>query len=107
MAKAPKRPRAERREKARALDKLGRALDRAAEALPGGSPERPLMVLTAAAAEGKARGQPCPRCEGDVDVANEAVEFRVGQQLRRFEVVCRRCHTRRTIWLALGGVPAN
>jgi hypothetical protein len=58
-------------------------------------------VTTAAAAEGRAREQKCPRCGSDVDLADEAVEFRLGEQLRRFEIVCRRCHARRTIWIGL------
>ena len=100
---SPKRARAGRREKARALEKLGRSLDRAAADLPGGAADHPLRVPTAAVAERKAREQRCARCDGeaDVDVASEAVEFRAGEQLRRFEMVCRRCHTRRTIWIGL------
>src|SRR5262245_3423250 len=107
MPPRPKRPRTERRQKARALEKLGGALDRAVAALPGGVAERPLRVLTAAAAEGKARAQRCARCDGDLDVADEVVEFRAGEQLRRFEVVCRRCHARRMVWIALGTGAAN
>src|SRR5262245_26474205 len=99
--RSPKRPRAERREKARALEKLGRSLDRASAGLPGGAADRPLRVLTAAVAESKAREQRCARCDGEVDLAGEAVEWRTGEQLRRFEIVCRRCHARRTIWIAV------
>src|SRR5262249_30829712 len=36
-----KRTRTERREKERAIEKLGRSLDRAARALPGGAPDHP------------------------------------------------------------------
>ncbi len=102
-----KRPRAERREKARALEKLGRAVDRAAAEQPGGAADRPLRVSTAALADRTAAAQGCPRCKGTVDLAGEAVEFRGGEQLRRFEIVCRRCETRRTVWIALDQRPGN
>jgi hypothetical protein len=99
---ASKRPRSARREKARELEKLGRALDRAARSLPGGTPELPIRVDSAAVADAKVRAQPCPRCDGDSDVIEEAVEFHDGEQLRRFEIACRRCHAHRTLWIAVG-----
>ncbi len=100
-SRPPKRPRAARRETARALEKLGQSLDRATAALPGGLPDNPLPVFTGAAALDKARAQHCARCDGNVDVAAEAVEFRGSTQLRRFEIVCRRCHVRRVVWISI------
>jgi hypothetical protein len=101
-AMATRRPRAARRQKARELEKLGRALDRTARSLPGGAPERPIRVDSAAVADAKVRAQRCPRCDGEGEVVDEAAEFQGGEQLRRFDVACRRCHAHRTIWIAVG-----
>lgn len=106
MAKAP-RARTKRRELARQLERIDERLDKAASALPGGGPERPIPVGTAASVESRARAEACPRCGGDLDLTGEGAEVRGGRELRRVDVSCRRCHGRRSLWFAVGPGPVS
>ena len=60
---AKKRPRTERRERERALDKLARDREKLARLELGGSAERPIELESASQVEPHARSLRCTRCE--------------------------------------------
>lgn len=94
MAKKPKRDRTVRREAARALDKSTAERLALAKLEPGGAPERPLVVSTAALVEPTARAIPCPACGESVRLLEHTAEERAGRRLRVVKVDCSRCGTR-------------
>jgi hypothetical protein len=88
----------------RTIDRLERALrrERARELLarlePGGSPERPIEVTSAAVIEARAARLSCPHCRGSYRI-HEHTRPRPG--LRRVDVACRQCSTPRSLWFRL------
>lgn len=96
-----KRPRTERRERERALEKLARDRARLAALEPGGSAERPIELESASQVEPHARSLRCTRCEAEMRV-EEHVARTVGEhRLRLARLVCPRCGTRREAWFCL------
>lgn len=70
---------------------------------PGGSPERPIDVSTAALVEPKARAVPCPRCAEPFGVeAHEAYADAHGR-LREVSVGCKSCGAARKLWFRIVG----
>jgi hypothetical protein len=102
-----KRPRTERRERERALDKLGRDRERLARLEPGGTPERPVVVESASQIEPHALAMSCLRCDGEerldehaavtVPASGGAGEVR----LRVTRLRCARCGARREVWFSI------
>jgi hypothetical protein len=68
---------------------------------PGGAPERPIVVESAAVIEGRARDSRCAVCEAELDLEEHEVATHAGQSLRRVKLTCRECHTPRVIWFKL------
>ena len=68
---------------------------------PGGMPERPLDVPTAALVEPKARAVRCPRCEEAFDVASHEAHTDVHGRLREVGLRCRNCGLERTLWFRI------
>ena len=100
MAK-PKRERTLRRESARKAERLARNRERLFLLELGGSPERPIDVDSAAVVEIRARGVPCPRCDGDLAVDEHAAVSAHGDRLREARLRCRKCGSRRSMWFRL------
>jgi hypothetical protein len=100
MTKKP-RPRTERRERERALDKLARDRDRLARLEPGGSPERPVVLVSASQVEVHARSLRCTRCEAELRIEEHVAREVAGQRLRLVKMMCPRCGTRREAWFRL------
>jgi hypothetical protein len=95
------RPRTERRERERALEKLARDREKLARLEKGGSPGRPIELESASQVEVHARSMRCTRCEAEVRV-DEHVARTVGdQRLRLARLVCPRCDARRDVWFRL------
>jgi hypothetical protein len=86
-------------------DKLVRARTKLMDLEPGGSPERPFDVSTAALVEPKARTVPCPRCEEPFDVESHEAHTDGQRRLRRVALHCRSCGTTRSLWFRI--VPPN
>src|SRR5689334_22369144 len=103
----PKRVRTEKREVERELRKTARALEKAALASPGGSPEHAIPVPTVSVIETRAFKTPCPLCEGELELLEHAAEVRRGVQLRAVRMQCLRCHVKRTLWFRLQPTFAN
>lgn len=112
MAKKP-RPRTERREAERELGKLHAARERLFELQSGGSPERPLRVVSAAVIETQAESTPCPRCDGKLElVEHTAVTLPTSgasspTRLREVRLRCRQCGTLRSLWFRISDIGPN
>ncbi len=92
------RPRTERRVRDRAARDLVRDRQKLAALSPGGAPERPIDVPSAAVIPLRARSTPCPLCEGALRIDHEAAESRAGQLLHATHVACTRCGVARVLW---------
>jgi hypothetical protein len=92
------RARTERRVRERAARELVRDRQKLAALLPGGSPERPIAVTSAAVIVPRVRSTPCPLCQGDVRVDHESAESRNGRLLHAAHVTCVRCGVARVLW---------
>jgi predicted RNA-binding Zn-ribbon protein involved in translation (DUF1610 family) len=97
-----KRARTEKREAARAAEKLALQRERLAKLEPGGAPERPIDVTTASVIEPHARAFACLRC-GDLGtriMEHEAREID-GRRLRVLRVACPQCGAARVIYFRI------
>ena len=95
------RARTQRREVGRALSKLAAAREKLFQLDPGGSPERPLEVSSAAVVEAHAETVPCPRCEGRHDVLEHVALTRDEVRLREARLRCRQCGSLRSLWFRI------
>ena len=95
----PPRPRRQQREQQRTLRKTVRQLERLAAEMPGGSPERPIEVTSAAVVETKARAIPCIQCEAlEMQLRGDRAASTARGVLRELAMVCRQCHAARAVW---------
>ena len=92
------RPRKQRREQERALRKTVRLRERVAAASPGGAPDNPALVTSAAVVETRARQSPCAQCGGELELRGDRASSTARGVLREIDVVCRRCHMPRTLY---------
>jgi len=103
----PARPRRKRRQSERALRKEARRVEALASKLPGASPEQPIDVASASVVEGKARATPCVQCGGDLEPRGDRAASTARGVLREISLVCRLCHTPRTLWFRIAPPSAN
>src|SRR5262245_36193136 len=82
----PPRPRRKQREQERALRKQVARTESLAASLPGGSPELPIDVVSAAVIETKARGTPCVQCGGELDLRGDRATSTARGILREISV---------------------
>lgn len=106
MAKKP-RARSQRRAAQRASSKLVDARERLFELEPGGAPERPLTIATAAVVEAHASALACPRCEGKHDIVEHLAVTLGSMRLREARVRCRQCGSTRSMWFLIRDVGPN
>jgi hypothetical protein len=97
----PRRARTARREAERRLASLGRDRERLFARSPGGSPERPIEIESAAIVEPRARSTSCPRCGGEHIVDEHAAVTHGGGRLREARLRCRQCGSTRSLWFRL------
>lgn len=97
-----KRARTERREAARAAEKLVLQREKLAALEPGGTPTRPIAVTTASVIEPHARALACLRC-GESGVRLEEHDAREidGHRLRVVRLACPLCGARRVIYFRI------
>jgi hypothetical protein len=107
VAKPKRAPRARTvaRRQRLADDKLVRARMKLMDLEPGGTPERPIDVSTAALVEPKARAVACPRCEEPFGVESHEAHTDDRGRLREVSLRCRNCATTRKLWFRI--VPSN
>jgi hypothetical protein len=94
-------PRAERRQRERAADKIGRARERLAHLEAGGAPDRPIDVESASQIEPYAVSMACLRCDGPNRILEHAAPTVDGQRLRVVRMACPRCGAKREVWLRI------
>jgi hypothetical protein len=97
----PRRKRTQLRVESRRDAKAVRDRQRLATLEPGGTPERPLEVVTASLVEPKARAIRCPVCRGSVRVAEHAARTLGGVPLRLAHVACPMCGHARVIYFVV------
>jgi hypothetical protein len=100
MAARSRRPRTERRKAARQLTGEVRAREKLAAAGPGGAADRPITVVSASLVEPRARETPCVQCAGTLDLVRHQGSAGA-PDLREVNLICRLCHTPRTIWFRI------
>lgn len=96
-----RRERSERRAQARAHAELVHDLERLAQLAPGGSPERPSIVDSAAVVDVRAVADPCPLCSGPLRLEEHAAVTFGSAHLRAARVLCTQCGTPRTFYFSL------
>ena len=73
----------------------------------GGSPERPIAVVSAAVVEAHAESVGCPRCDGKQEVVEHVAVTVAGARLREARLRCRQCGTTRSMWFRISDVGPN
>jgi len=101
------RKRTARRAQDRALTKLARDKERLFQLGPGGSAERPIVVVSPAEVEGAARSLRCPICDGELKVEEHTAETIGTARLRVAKVICGVCRARRAIYFQLASARLN
>ncbi len=96
-----KSPRAERRARERAADKLWRARQKVAALESGGTAERPIEIESASVVETRAQAEPCLRCGGAVRSVEHRAEIVDGRRLRIARVRCMHCGNERSFFFRL------
>lgn len=93
----------------RAKERRGeiRERERLAAQLPGGSPEYPIEVASAAVVEIRARSIPCPQCGGQLVLEDHTAEQHEGERLRMVSGRCRQCGAPRSLWFRLNPALPN
>jgi len=92
------RPRTERRVRERAARELARDRHKLALLSAGGTPERPIEVTSAAVIPVRARGTPCPLCEGTLRLDDESASTKDGRLIHGAHVTCVSCGIARVLW---------
>lgn len=107
MTKPPERARRRRREEERSARKTVRDNQRLTAILPGGDPERPIEVASAAVVDVRARATPCIQCGGELAPRADRALSTPRGVLREMEMACRRCHAPRRLWFRVAlGLPS-
>jgi hypothetical protein len=106
VSRAP-RPRRKRREQDRELRKQVARTETLAARLPGGSPQSPIDVTSAAVVEVKARATPCVQCGGPLELRGDRATSTTRGVLREIALVCRTCHAPRTLWFRVAATTPN
>lgn len=101
MAAKKSRARTKLREAERSKEKLRSARERLFELEDGGTPQRPLSVVSAAVVEAHADSVPCPLCEGRHEVVEHRASTVDGVRLREVRLRCRQCGTTRALWFRI------
>jgi hypothetical protein len=98
---ASSRRRTQIRQGARRAAKGLRDRERLAELEAGGTPGRPIVVVSASLVEPKARALPCLACGAAVRLEDHAAKTIDGALLRLARTVCPRCEHERTTYFAI------
>jgi hypothetical protein len=96
-----KRPAVEKRRIEKKLRAIADERKKLAALEPGGSPERPLQVTTAATVESRARARGCVHCDGAMQVLAHDSETVGDRRLRRVTLRCKQCQSERLVWVEI------
>ncbi len=83
-------------------EKLVRAKNALLDLEPGGRPNHPLEVATAAVIEPKAKSVVCPRCDEPFDIESHEAHTTEQGRLREVKLRCRTCSGTRSLWFRIG-----
>lgn len=101
------RPRTLARNLERAEHQLHRDKLKLAALSPGGSPQRPIELESASVVEARAASFACVVCDQSCHVTSHEALTASGERLRRVEVACSRCATRRFLYFRVVGSALN
>jgi hypothetical protein len=101
MARRPLTRRGARRQQARDAEALASDLEKLDAMAPGGTPQRPRDVESAAQVDVIAGQRRCPRCRVACRLDQHVVRTIDGQSLRVALVSCPRCAGRAELWFRL------
>jgi len=96
-----KRGRTARREQKRATEKTAALREKLFRLAAGGSPERPLDVVSPATIEPHVSSVECPRCGGRLVLDEHAAVVIEGARLREARLRCCGCGSRRSLWFRI------
>lgn len=96
------RPRTLLRRQRVVSEKLVRAKNALLDLEPGGRPNHPLEVATAAVIEPKAKSVVCPRCDEPFDIESHEAHTTEQGRLREVKLRCRTCSGTRSLWFRIG-----
>jgi hypothetical protein len=85
----------------RASEQLARDQERLFALSPGGDAARPLKAASASVLEARSRQTPCPVCGGEHELLEHAAVTHAGVRLRKLDLRCRRCGSRRALYFQL------
>jgi hypothetical protein len=97
-----KRARTDRRETTREALKLADAREKLSRLEAGGEAGRPIRVESASVIELRAESMRCPRCDGDLKIAEHTAHVVDGLAVRKVDTRCKHCGAPRTIWFVIG-----
>lgn len=86
------------------MSRLVEEREKLASLSPGGRPDRPIEVDSAAVVEVRVRALRCPQCEGEYRLEDHEAP---GGGIRKVSVICRLCQVRRPLWFRLGSLAPN
>jgi hypothetical protein len=98
---ASPRKRSVAREDARRIAQGLRDRERLARLEAGGTPDHPIVVVSASLVEPKARALPCIACGAAVRIEEHAAKTIQGVALRLAHTSCAMCEHERTIYFAI------
>jgi uncharacterized protein with PIN domain len=96
-----KRARTERRDLASRLEKLAEARRKLIALEPGGTPERPLEVSSAAIVEPRAESFACPDCNGPMRAREHVALGSAIARVRAVTLRCRSCSASLRVYLRI------
>lgn len=96
-----KRARTARRETERAAEKIADAREKLGLLEQGGAADRPIRVDSASQVELRVEALRCARCDGELRVRDHAARVIDGRSMRVVDARCKRCGTRRDVYLVI------
>jgi hypothetical protein len=91
----------------RANEKIADDRERLVKIEPGGSPARPIELMSASLVEVHAKSMPCARCGAELRVKDHTAEKIDGELLRIVHASCFMCGTKRRIYFRIAPAMAN
>ena len=95
------------RKQARSAERLAEDRERLFELEPGGAPRVALQVPSPSVIDAHVAGVPCPRCDGRLDLLEQAAVSVEGARLREARLKCRSCGAPRSMWFRIVSDAAN
>lgn len=95
------------RKQERARERLAADRERLFELEAGGAPRVALQVPSPSVIDAHAARVPCPRCDGKLELIEQAAVTLDGVRLREARLKCRACGTPRSLWFRILSETSN